>query len=221
MSLAAASRARRCIVTGDEPGEDALLRFALSPDGVVIPDVAAKLPGRGAWVTARREHVETAAKRGLFARAFKAPARAGADLADQTDAALYRRCFDLIGLGRKAGALTVGFEQVEAAIRSREALGLIEASDGAADGREKLVKLAFGLWGPNWAMGLGLVGCFTAAELGMALGRDRVVHAAWLQARLARVWAVETGRLSGFRALAPESWRPVPNNGADAAVPRG
>jgi uncharacterized protein len=217
LSLAAASRARRCIVTGDEPGEEQLLRFALGPDNEVTPDVAAKLPGRGAWVRAQREVVEDAIKRKAFARALKAPASAPADLADRAEAALARRCIGVLGMGRKAGAIALGFDQVEAAIRSSRPLGLIEASDGAADGRDKLARLAFGLWG----QAPRIVGCFSAEEMGMALGRDRVVHAAWLQERLARVWAAETGRLSGFRVLAPESWRPARSYGADAAVPRG
>jgi uncharacterized protein len=219
LSLAAASRARRCIVTGDEPGEGALLRFALSPDGVVLPDVGAKLPGRGAWVRCERACVDAAVKRNAFSRAFKAPAQAGAELADHAAAALARRCLGVLGMGRKAGALALGFDQVEAAIRTAKPLGLIEASDGSADGREKLLRLAFGLWEEAPVV----VGCFSGEEMGMALGRGRVVHATWLQERLARVWAVETGRLSGFRALAPESWRPARSSGVDAAdrVPRG
>jgi predicted RNA-binding protein YlxR (DUF448 family) len=221
MGLAAASRARRCIVTGDEPGEAELLRFALGPAGVVVADVGAKLPGRGAWVRASREHVEQAARKNAFSRAFQTKAEAPADLADQAEAALARRCLAVLGLGRKAGALAAGFDQVEAAFRDGRPWALIEAADGAADGREKLVRLAYGLWGECPP----LVGCFAAAELGMALGRDRVVHATWLQERMARLWAVETGRLSGFRALAPESWRlasrpivdPGPGRGGDAA----
>jgi hypothetical protein len=224
MGLAAAtraSRARRCIVTGDEPGEGELLRFALGPDGVVVPDVGAKLPGRGAWVRAKREHVAMAARKNAFSRAFQTKAVAAGDLADQAEAALARRCLDILGLGRKASALAAGFDQVEAAFRAQRPWGLIDAADGGADGREKLVRLAFGLWNEEPA----LVGCFTAAELGMALGRDRVVHATWLQERMARLWAAETGRLSGFRDLAPESWRLTsrprfdlgPGPGGDAA----
>ncbi len=205
MSLAAATKARdrRCIVTGEEPGEEKLVRFALAPDGVVVPDAGAKLPGRGAWVCAQRALVDQAVKRNAFSRAFKEAAKAPSDLADQVEAALARRCLDMLGLGKRAGALTLGFDKVEASIRDRPPFGLIEAADGAADGREKLSRLAFGLW--NQAA--PVVGCFTAEELGMALGRDRVVHAAWLQERMARLWAAETGRLSGFRDLAPESWR--------------
>lgn len=197
------SRERRCLVSGEVAEESGLVRFALAPDGLVVPDVGAKLPGRGVWVSAQRASVDQAAKRNAFSRGFKTAARTPADLGDQVEAALAKRCLDLLGLGKRAGALALGFDQVEAAIRKAAPLGLIEAADGAADGREKLARLAFGLWGAA----APVVGCFTAAELGMALGRDRVVHAAWLQERMARLWAVEANRLSGFRDLAPESWR--------------
>lgn len=178
------------------------MRFALGPDGVVTPDVTAKLPGRGAWVQARRETVEAARRKGLFARAFKADAKAAETLADQTEAFLARRCLDLLGLARRAGAVAMGATQVEAAIRARAAYVLIEASDGAADGREALMALHIGLWGcPPRS-----VGCFSSAELGVALGRERVIHATLLQERLAMAWAVEISRLAGFRVIVPASW---------------
>jgi hypothetical protein len=79
---------------------------------------------------------------------------------------------------------------------------LIEAADGAEDGRNKLMALHIGLWGAPPS----LVGCFSSAELGMALGRPRVIHAALLQERMALHWAAEIGRLAGFRAIVPGSW---------------
>ena len=74
---------RRCIVTGDVQPKAGLLRFVLSPDGTVVPDLAEKLPGRGIWVSADRDILAKAAARGLFARAAKAPAQVPADLVDQ------------------------------------------------------------------------------------------------------------------------------------------
>jgi uncharacterized protein len=193
---------RRCIATGESFPEARLIRFALAPDGAVTPDVAAKLPGRGAWVCAERAHVELARRKNAFARAFKAEAKASDDLAARTEALLERRCLDLLGLTRRAGALALGATQVEAAIRSRPALALIEAADGAEDGREKLMALHLGLWGAPPRT----TGCFSAADLGVALGRERVIHACLLQERLALAWAVEIGRLAGFRAIVPSSW---------------
>ena len=79
---------------------------------------------------------------------------------------------------------------------------VIEAADGAEEGREKLMSLHIGLWGaPPPA-----VGCFSAADLGVALGRERVIHACLLQERLATGWAADIGRLAGFRPIVPTSW---------------
>jgi len=177
----------------------------LSPDGVVTPDVAAKLPGRGAWVRADRAIIDQAGKKGAFARAFKAQAQVPDGLADVVEALLSRRCLDQLGMAQRAGALAVGATKVGAAIRSNPAFLLIEATDGAEEGREKLMSLHIGLWGRPPAA----VGCFSSSDLGVALGRERVIHACLLQERLASVWAAEIGRLSGFRPTVPDSW-PTP-----------
>jgi len=195
-------RERRCIVSHEALPDAKLIRFALAPDGSVVPDVAAKLPGRGAWVRADRESVEAAASKQMFARAFRCEARAPADLAAQTEALLARRCLDQLGLMRRAGALAIGATQAESAIRGKPALIMLEAADGAEEGREKLMSLHIGLWGAPPAA----VGCFNSADLGVALGRDRVIHACLLQERLATGWAADIGRLAGFRAIVPSSW---------------
>ncbi|MBL8549946.1 MAG: RNA-binding protein [Hyphomonadaceae bacterium] len=193
-------RERRCAATGETMSEDNLVRFALGPDDEIVPDVAANLPGRGVWVTATRAAIDGAVKRNAFARSLKQAVRARPDLADRTEEFLTRRCLDYLGLMRRAGALALGFEQVEAALRKRIAFALIEAADGADDGREKLLRLAVHSGAPH------LSACFTAAELGVALGRAHVVHAAVLQERMAQRWVAEIGRLSGFRAIVPGSW---------------
>jgi predicted RNA-binding protein YlxR (DUF448 family) len=198
-------RERRCIVSHESESGANLVRFALSPDGVVTPDVAAKLPGRGAWVRADRASIEQAAKKGAFARAFKTQVKVPEGLADSVEALLARRCLDMLGMARRAGAIAAGATQVEAAIRSKPVPVLIEAADGAEEGREKLMSLHIGLWGRPPAA----VGSFDAADLGVALGRERVIHACLLQERLAEAWAADIGRLAGFRALVPASW-PTP-----------
>jgi predicted RNA-binding protein YlxR (DUF448 family) len=84
-TLAEAARARKDIVSGEVMEEARLIRFVLSPDGAVTPDLGRKLPGRGMWVEAKREAVDMAVKRGLFSRAAKAKVTAPPDLADQVD----------------------------------------------------------------------------------------------------------------------------------------
>ena len=195
-------RERRCIVSGESGSDASLVRFALSPDGVVTPDVAAKLPGRGAWVRADRASLEQAAKKGAFARAFKAQVKVPEGLVDQVAQLLSRRCLDQLGMAQRAAGIAVGATQVEAAIRAKPAFLLIEAEDGAEEGREKLMSLHIGLWGRPPAA----VGCFGATDLGVALGRERVIHATLLQERLAVGWAAEIARLAGFRPIVPASW---------------
>lgn len=199
-------RERTCIASGEALPEERLVRFALAPDGALTPDVAAKLPGRGVWVRADRAAIEKALKRNAFARGFKATVAAAPDLADRVEQLLARRCLDLLGLALKGGGLAVGTVQAEEAIRRAPPLWMIEASDGAAEGRQKLIRLAFGLWGEEPPV----AGCFSARDLGVALGRDPVVHAVLLQESMAHRWTVEIGRLSGFRAIVPASWPPLP-----------
>ncbi|WP_395671275.1 RNA-binding protein [Phenylobacterium sp.] len=204
-TLAEAARERRDIVSGEVMEEARLLRFVAGPEGAVVPDLARKLPGRGLWVAADRASVDQAAKKGLFSRAAKAKLVASADLSDQVDALLRRRILSGLGLARKAGDLTSGFEKVSQAIASGKAAWLIEASDGAADGRRKIWAQARKQLRPP-----GLLGVFTASELGLALGLENVIHTAFLAGRAADRWAQDVQRLSGFSPLLPESWREEP-----------
>jgi len=204
-TLAQASRERRDIVTGEVMEEDALIRFVISPDGMAVPDLARKLPGRGVWVAADRASVETAARKGLFSRAAKTRASAAPDLADQVDGLLRRRVLDGLGLAKRAAQLVSGFEKVSSALNGGKVAWLIEASDGAFDGRRKILNVARKSPKPTKVFGL-----FSAEELGLALGRENVIHTAFLAGRGADRWTSDVQRLSGFRPILPESWREEP-----------
>lgn len=180
---------RRCIVEGKVKPVSELMRFAVSPQGDIVPDLDATLPGRGLWVSSRRDAVEEAAKKGRFAKAAKARVRADADLANLVEARLRVKCLDLLGLARRSGELIAGFEKVKAMLAADEAAVLLAATDGAADGREKLARLA---------SGLPVVTLFNVAELSTALGRENVVHAALSSGGLADRFLKECGRLAGF-----------------------
>lgn len=197
-TLAAAFRERRDIVSGEVMDEARLIRFVAGPGGVVVPDLARKLPGRGLWVAADRASVEAAVKKGLFARAAKSKIGAPADLADQVERLLSARLLSGLGLARKAGELTFGFERVLAAIASGKAAWLVEASDGAEDGRRKLLAAA-----RKVSPQPRLIMAFTSGELGLALGARNVIHTAFLAGRGAERWTSDVERLSGFRPLLP------------------
>lgn len=212
MSLADVSRERRDLVTGEVMPEDRLVRFVVGPDGSVVADVARKLPGRGLWVEARREAVDLAVRKGGFARAAKAKVTAPADLADRVEALLKSRLLNGLGLARRAGDLAFGAEKAAQAIEHGKAAWMIEASDGAPDGRRKLMQsarraTAAGLPAPR------LFGAFTAEELSLALGLGNVIHVAFLAGRGAERWTVDVERLSGFCPLLPLSWREEPLSG--------
>ncbi|MEE8622891.1 MAG: RNA-binding protein [Alphaproteobacteria bacterium] len=182
---------RRCIVSGEVVARERLVRFVVGPDGRLVPDVEGTLPGRGLWLSARRDVLNTACARNLFAKAAHTKVVVGADLADQVEHLLARRCLDLVGLARRAGFAAAGFERVRDLLRAGRAAVVIAASDGAEGGRAKLRALA-----PH----LPLIDVLGAEELGAALGSGRLVHAALAHGRLAERVVVEAGRLAGFRA---------------------
>ena len=203
MSLreATVDRERRDLVTHEVMDESRLIRFVAAPDGSVAPDLARKLPGRGLWVAADRASVETAVKKNLFSRAAKAPMKPAADLADMVDSLLFRRCLDQLGLARREGVLISGFEKALANIRSGKAAWIIEAADGSADGRGKLLSLARHMTPPPKVCGV-----FTADDLGLALGLENAIHAVLLEGGRADRWTIEVERLAGFRPLLPPEW---------------
>lgn len=206
-----ADRERRDLVSRQVMDESRLLRFVAGPDGSVAPDLARRLPGRGLWVEARRAAVDEAARRNLFARAAKAPLKPAPDLADTVERLLVRRCLEQLGLARREGVLISGFEKAAAALRSGRAAWLIEAADGSADGRRRLLALA-GHANPP----VSACGAFTAEDLGLALGLENAIHAVLLKGGRADRWTLEAGRLAGFRSLRP--WDAVPGEAREDAA---
>jgi predicted RNA-binding protein YlxR (DUF448 family) len=206
-------RERRCIVTGEALPESQLIRFVADPEGRIVPDVAAVLPGRGIWVSASREILERAIAKKLFARAAKAQVTATADLADRTEAQLVARMCGDLGMARRSGAIMLGFDNVARALDGNPPPAvLVEAADGAADGRRKLA-------GTAAARGLKpvLVDVLTNAELSLALGRENVIHAALKPGRLAERLVFQAGRLEGFRSVK----RPLTAAGSTPAPDKG
>ncbi|MEQ1779805.1 MAG: RNA-binding protein [Hyphomonadaceae bacterium] len=206
---------RRCIATMERRPQGQLIRFVLSPDAQVTPDIAARLPGRGAWVTANRETLDIAIKRGAFARAFKAQVKLPADLSTLTETMLVRRALDMLGMAKRSGELISGFEQVREAVRASRPACMIEAAEVSADQRGKVLGLVKAIYGPD-PDGIEenrplppVADCFSGDEMGMALGRERVVHACLKQGRIAHTWMGELARLSGFRRVWLPGWEPA------------
>jgi predicted RNA-binding protein YlxR (DUF448 family) len=193
------ARERRDIVSGEVLPEHRLLRFVAGPDGVVVPDVAAKLPGRGLWVEASRQAIAKAVEKKLFSRAAKTQVTATTDLADRAEKALVTRMLGDLGIARRSGALVLGFDNVLRALEgAKPPKVLIEAFDGAADGKRKLYAAAH-----RMELNCVVIESLTSAELGLALGRENVIHAAVQPGGLAERLILDAERLSGFRARPP------------------
>ena len=181
---------RRCIATGESGEVAPMIRFVLAPDGALTPDLAEKLPGRGAWVTAGRAELAQAVKKRAFARAFRQPVDAPEGLADRLEALLAQRAVEALSLARKAGLAVAGFEKVKARLREGGVAALMAARDGAADGRAKLAPLAGEA---------EIVESLTADEMGQAFGRQTAVHAALSPGGATIRVLREARRLDGFR----------------------
>lgn len=192
---------RQCAVTRERLAPDALIRFVRSPDGIVVPDVFGKLPGRGAWVTANRETLESGLRSDVFSKAFKANSRPMDGLASEVERQLLQRCLGLLGMAKKSGVAVLGFDQVRDYIRKQAPGLLLEASDGAEDGRNKVHFLAKAIYED-----VNVAGALSSAELGIAFGRQHVIHALLEYGSLADAFSVAYRRLTGFRDAPETGW---------------
>jgi uncharacterized protein len=176
---------RMCAVTREVRPIDELIRFVVSPQGEVIPDLKRKLPGRGLWVSASRRTVAEAVRRNQFSKGFKREIRAAATLPADTEALLVRSATEALAMVAKASQVVSGFSKVEGALRDGQAQALIHASDGAADGIRKLDAIVRQKHGnPDDSQEsparFPILNVLTSAELDLALGRSNVIHAALL-----------------------------------------
>jgi uncharacterized protein len=180
---------RKCIATGEVQPKYGMVRFVIGPEGQVVPDILGKLPGRGIHVAADRAAIELAARKNLFSRAAKQQVTVPADLVDEVDRQLARRVVDLVSLQRKAGRAVAGYERVKAWLQAEEAEVLIQAVDGSGRGKSKLSTPHFGHY----------IGWLTADELGLAFGRQTVIHGALASGGLTQRVVEEARRLRGLR----------------------
>jgi predicted RNA-binding protein YlxR (DUF448 family) len=206
---------RRCIVTRERLAKEAMIRFVIGPGRAVVPDLAARLPGRGIWLSARGDVLETARAKGGFGRAARGPVTVSADLAGIVRNGLLRRITELLGLARRAGQAVAGFEKAQVLTRGGRAGLVVQAWDGSAEECARFLSGA--------TPGLRVVAPLDAAALGAVFGRDRVVHVAIVAGRLADALADETARLTGLLtdAAGLAAGRAEKATGGDAGQTRG
>jgi ribosomal protein L7Ae-like RNA K-turn-binding protein len=145
------------------------------------------------WLTPRREILEDAIARRLFARSARRPVSIPPGLADRVEDMLVQRCCDLIGLARRAGLAVAGVEKVCDAVRTEKAGLLVLALDGAEGGRRKVRSLG---------RDLPAVMVLTAAEMGTIFGRDHVVNIVIRSGTLSGSVIATAEKIAGFRPAA-------------------
>ncbi len=182
---------RKCIATGESQPKAGLIRFCVGPDGMVVPDIMGKLPGRGIYVAADKAALALAAKKNLFSRAARQAVKVPDNLPELVEHLIRRRVIDTLSLARKAGDAVMGYEKVKDWLAKGSAATLIQASDGSERGKTKL-------HAPEGKH--GFIGVLTAEEIGLAFGRDRAIHAALAAGGLRTRVVEEAARLAGLRA---------------------
>ncbi|HEU0222813.1 MAG TPA: RNA-binding protein [Paracoccaceae bacterium] len=185
---------RRCIATGESGPAAGLIRFVVGPDATIVPDLAGRLPGRGIWVSAARAALERAERKNLFSRAARTQVRVPEGLAGLVERLAAQRSIELLALARKAGLAIAGHDRVKARLKQGPVAVLIEAADGSEQGRARLRPLAGDA---------RRITCLTGAELGLAFGRDSVIHAALEAGGITDRFIREADRLQGLRR---ETW---------------
>lgn len=205
---------RTCIVTRRTAAPDELIRFVVGPDSSVVPDLKRNLPGRGCWVTADRTHIDKAAAKRLFSRAFKRDVVIPADLGGMVDGLLVKSALGALGLARKAGAVAMGAAKTEAVVRSGKALAVLHAHEAAGDGQRKIAqarRATVHLGGPD----IPAYKLFAEAEMGLALGGTNVIHAALLAGDAGKAALKRMVALDRYRGGSPEEIAAVAAAGDD------
>jgi len=181
---------RSCILSREAQPKCGLLRFVVSPEGVIVPDIAEKLPGRGIWLTSSEASLQRAIEQKAFAKAAKQKVIVPELLTETVHKQLLKRVQQWLSLAVKSGEVVSGFVKVESWLSKRGVAFILEATDGAADGREKIQRLSVG------------VPCemiLSRGELGEALGKEDAVHVAVALGGIAEHLLRDLRRLAGFR----------------------
>lgn len=191
---------RQCALTHASLPREELIRFVVGPESQIYPDLSAKLPGRGVWITATEVKIREAALKGVFPRSLKCEVQIPDDLAEKTGLLLQSRALNALSLANKAGQVTTGFVQVEALIKSGKGAILLHAKDGAQGGAEKLDKLMRALCSSSGQK--AQIGTFfTNEQMSLALGGQNVVHAALTTSGATEKFLNEANRMQRYFAI--------------------
>jgi hypothetical protein len=195
---------RLCAVTRQVTDPENLIRFGLSPDGIIVPDLDRRLPGRGVWVGCDKRLIEKAVTTHAFSKSLKVKAEAPADLAERVDSLIVKRVAGMLSLANKAGRVIAGFDKIYAALEKGPVRAVLHGCDAALDGRTKIDRKYKAIQASRGAP-VAIVDVLTIAQMSLAIGRGSVVHAALTPGRLSDRFLEEAERLLRYRSSAIEA----------------
>lgn len=134
---------RRCVACREGGGRDELLRFVVSPDGELVVDVKASLPGRGAWFHPRRACLDRlVAKPSMLKRALKVDSiNTGPGLCQVVQAAVLRGLSSGLSIAAASGGLVGGHDRLVDALKRGE-INVVALADGASARTLASIRLA-------------------------------------------------------------------------------
>ncbi|MFT3732789.1 MAG: RNA-binding protein [Hyphomicrobium sp.] len=204
---------RLCAVTRQSHDARDLIRFVLSPDGIVVPDLDRRLPGRGVWIGCDRNLVEKAVRTQAFSKSLKTKAEAPPDLADRVDALIVKRVAGALSLANKAGLAIAGFEKVFSALDKGPVRAIVHGADAAADGCSKIDRKYKAIQADR-GQRAAIVNVLTIEQMSLSIGRGSVVHAALIPGGLSDRFLEEAERLCRYRRSTIEAAAPETDPGA-------
>jgi hypothetical protein len=184
---------RTCVRCRKSESPDGMVRWVRGPDGGVVPDLAGKKFGRGAWSHATPDCLKGLSR--ALAKSFREEISANdEDLAQLLATAALHRVWLLLGAARRSGRLVFGGTPVAEAVAGGGAELLLVARDAQSAAKQssvgEMVRLGRArVWG-------------TKDELGKLCGRPEIAVLAVLDLRLAQ-------GLFGAIAMAPQGSGPA------------
>lgn len=193
---------RLCVVTRNTLPSKEMLRFVVSPDNQLVPDLKENLPGRGAWITNNRSMLETAIKKKLFAKSFKRNLEVNPALGEQIEELMRRAILGKLSLARKAGLVTTGFNKVLETLRKKDVLLVLHAREAAEDGRKQITAAIRAREKNNSPHQTTCIyDGFSGEELDLVLGNFNITHAAVEAAPLSLSLLEDLAKLNEYQEL--------------------
>ena len=169
---------RTCIITGQTDDSSNLIRFVISPDGSLAPDLAEKLPGRGAYLLPKPEYIRESFKKNKFAKHIEFKKKLSLEEVDAFIALvgnlLQRRFVEQISLARRQGSAIAGAGKLK---ENNSLIGLLISNDASVREARQLESVT----GPNWIMR-----DIPAETLGEAFGRNSIAYVGLLRSKNAK-----------------------------------